>query len=251
MGKSCILWALGLLLFSMPAHAAKPNSCIACHKSSVPPSLREYHAEWQGSVHAERGVTCDQCHGGDAQVNDKERSHRGVYPSMNPSSSVYYSRVPALCGSCHVKALGDFKTSSHYRNLMDKGVGPNCVTCHDAMSTKVLSPAEVEMFCTICHNSRSRSLPDVGSLAKGVLHRMAETERRLVQARATLRGAAQSGLATGQAEQLLASAAAELAGCKSNWHTFRLGAVRSRLEAVDRLVSEGLRALNQSYDDPK
>ncbi len=170
---------------------------------------------------------------------------------MNPGSRVYYTNVPGLCGSCHVKALTDFKMSSHYRNLMDKGVGPNCVTCHDAMWTKVLTPVEVEMFCTLCHNPRGRSLPDVGPLAKRVLERMAETERTLVQARGTVRGAAQSGLRTEKAEQLLALAATELSHCKGNWHTFRLSALCSRLDQVDDLVAKGLRDLNHSYNGLK
>ncbi len=68
---------MGLFLAAIPAHADKPNGCIACHESEVLPRLREYHAEWQASLHAERGVICKHCHGGDAGANGKEASHRG------------------------------------------------------------------------------------------------------------------------------------------------------------------------------
>ncbi len=249
MKKSRIFWAICLLLYALPIHAETFNSCVACHESPLSPRLRQYHGEWEVSIHAQQGIRCEQCHGGDGATADKDASHRGVYPSMDPRSPVYYSKVPGLCGSCHVQALADFKTSGHYRNLMETGTGPNCVTCHDAMSTKVLSPAKVEMFCTLCHNPRSRSLPAVGPLAKGVLHQMAETKRRLVQARATVRSVAQRGVATERAEQLLAAAATELSGCRNNWHTFRLAGLEVRLEAVDHLVSKSLRALNQTDND--
>ena len=61
----------------------------------------------------------------------------------------------------------------------------------------------------------------------------------------------QRGVATEEAEQLLAAAAMELSGCRSNWHTFRLSAVDARLEAVDGLLSKSLRALDHSDNDLK
>lgn len=227
----------------MVSGAAKPNSCMQCHEASGAPALKEHHAEWNESIHARMDVSCEVCHGGNAGETEKSDAHRGVYDAMDPKSTVYYTRIPELCGECHKGELSDFKISKHYEYLMSKGVGPTCVTCHDAMSTKILNPEEVELFCAVCHNTKNKNNPEITHLARGVMEKLNEINGQMAKAEMRLKNAAKAGMDIRKSRGFINLARREVLACKEHWHTFQLVLMASRLEGVENLIEQGMNSI--------
>lgn len=247
--RGCFLILLLFLLFS--ARAFGSGSCIRCHEAINRPSMQELHAEWNDSIHSRMGVTCENCHGGDPAQAGKEEAHQGVYDSMDPKSTVYYTNIPRLCGRCHQHEFLEFKMSVHYEMLMTKGVGPNCVTCHDAMSTKTLRPEQLELFCGMCHNARMSSSPDIVAQAKEVLLKMDGVSRKVARIELSLQSFRAKGRTTLKAEGFLNLAQHELFVCRQDWHSFKLGRINKRLDGVEALILDGRKSLRSTKEERK
>ncbi|MEJ2690187.1 MAG: cytochrome c3 family protein, partial [Deltaproteobacteria bacterium] len=182
-----VVWAIFLttvFLFSGAAHAAPDkeavNSCVHCH-SRLPSSsfLGDKSHSWVGSIHQKYGVTCDKCHGGNPEASEAEKAHKGVYGSSNPKSTVYFKNIPATCGACHGAEYYKFSQSEHYKMLESTGQGPDCVTCHGSMVTRVLSPDNLAAVCEQCHNNRMGIRPYIPQKAKAVLLLLRESKALL------------------------------------------------------------------------
>lgn len=125
-----------------PADAVKEQSqeynCIACHKALEDERLTPPVAEWQDSAHAQAGVKCADCHGGNP-------FDEGL--AMDPSAG-YIGKpkpadIPKLCAKCHSDAkkmrqhnlrtdqFALYSDSVHGRKALagDEGA-PTCVSCH-------------------------------------------------------------------------------------------------------------------------
>lgn len=228
----------------MPAASFAANSCVDCHAVVGSRPLRASHADWDGSIHARMHVSCEDCHSGNPKEAGKEKAHLGVYGSLNPRSTVYYTKIPGLCGRCHVREFRDFQSSSHYRTLMSQGTGPDCIACHDAMATKVIGADVVVKLCGVCHNQGNRNLPEVAALARDILNRMAAIDRKIAEARERQAKASQQGQNQYKALGFLNLASRELRACKDHWHTFQLHRMAPLLDGVDRLIQQGLDALD-------
>lgn len=118
--------------------------CIQCH-SALTPRLSDPVKLWQVSIHAERGIGCTACHGGDpldsVQSMSTARGFRGV-----PIATA----LPALCGGCHSAITTYYMRSEHGRAL-GRG-GPSCVTCHGSHDIKKASPDLLgRKYCSQCH----------------------------------------------------------------------------------------------------
>jgi len=242
---------ISMFFFLFPVSAFGSGSCIQCHEAINRPSLKELHAEWNDSTHSRMGVTCENCHGGDPGKEDKEEAHQGVYKSMDPKSTVYYTNIPRRCGRCHKQEFLEFMTSGHYKMLMAKGVGPNCVTCHDAMSTKVLQPAQLELFCGMCHNARMNRFPGILDQAKEVLLKMNRVSMEVVQTEAFLQSFREKGRNIRKAEGLLNQAKHELFACRKDWHAFKLDRINQRLNGANALMDDGMASLRVEKDKTK
>ena len=64
-----MIWLLvTILMLLLPGLAAAAGTeeivCIQCH-TKLPGKYSEPVKLWQGSIHAENGIACDSCHGGD------------------------------------------------------------------------------------------------------------------------------------------------------------------------------------------
>ncbi|MBI2072982.1 MAG: hypothetical protein HYT81_08130, partial [Gemmatimonadetes bacterium] len=120
------IMVVALLAPQAGARPALPNACITCHER-LPATTAGGHSfqDWRASPHGRAGATCDKCHGGDPTASDREAAHRDVYSSRESRSKVYYTRIPATCGSCHQQELGFFTESRHYQRLVTSGRGPN------------------------------------------------------------------------------------------------------------------------------
>jgi len=151
------------------APAEKEDTCSACHQA-LGDKLAAPVEAMKSDIHAEKGLSCVDCHGGDASAMDEtamapEKGFRGV-----PK----YAEVPAFCGRCHADGaymrrfnpslptdqLSQYWTSVHGQRLQqgDEKVAM-CVSCHGAHgilpADRAQSPvfaANVPATCGHCHS---------------------------------------------------------------------------------------------------
>ncbi|HXG67353.1 MAG TPA: ammonia-forming cytochrome c nitrite reductase subunit c552 [Blastocatellia bacterium] len=118
------------------------DSCAACHQKQEGNVVELF----SHSVHAQKGIACSRCHGGDSSATDKQAAHSGRFVGQ-PSSE----QVLTICGSCHREQLATFKTSRHFPER--RGVTRvDCVQCHGAHT--VGSPKRnfsFAYYCSGCH----------------------------------------------------------------------------------------------------
>ena len=158
-----------LLLLGAPA-ARAADSCVDCHRRSDEARLRDPVAGFAHDIHAERGLSCAACHGGDpadpeATAMDPDKGFKGA-PKR--------SEIATLCASCHANvafmkrynprpfifSVAEWQTSVHAR-LAAKGDAKvaTCTSCHGVHGIRPprdpASPvfkANVPRTCARCHN---------------------------------------------------------------------------------------------------
>lgn len=190
------------------------NACFTCH-AALPTAQHKVHnyTDWSQSTHARAGVTCEKCHGGNAAQNDRTAAHRGMLPSSQPKSPVYFTQIPQTCGACHTAEFSAFKESYHYKELQRSGRGPNCVTCHGAMATHVLNSRQMEQTCALCHTKPTSAdqalvtLNQAGALLKAWEGRSPQSEA-------------------------LAQAKRKYAAIQRKWHAFKMADVLREAQAL-------------------
>ena len=136
--------------------------CVACHADK--------RTAFVLGVHAERGIKCHDCHGGDPSAFALPAAHRGGFVGA-PSKIA----TVALCGSCHSNPdrmrqyglltgqVAEFRTSRHGRLLLSGHdlSAPTCTDCHDAHTIlrpddarSTVYPANIPTTCARCHEDK-------------------------------------------------------------------------------------------------
>jgi len=236
---------VALALAAVPLRGQEPqrNSCVFCHgRLSETSGAGHGFAAWQSSPHEAAGVTCEACHGGDPAAADTAEAHRGIRPSSDPGSPVFFTRIPNTCGRCHAAEVGYFRTSLHYARLETDGRGPNCVTCHGAMATRVLTPERLLGTCSACHTEGGVAPPELAREASRVLA-LVRAENLLydvVAAEAVTRRGTRAGV---HASVLLGDAQRHLQAAAEVWHSFRLDSAAARLDEARQTTVEAWEAL--------
>lgn len=213
-------WILAaLFMFTSPGLAAAAAAvdivCIQCH-SKLPGKYGEPVRLWQGSIHAENGIACNSCHGGDpgdaANAMSPARGFLGA--PKNPD-------IPAFCGRCHVGVLKDYLTSLHGKAL-GKG-GPTCVTCHGNHSV-VKATLELinEKSCSRCHSFQQ---------ALKIREAMSETEKKILLIEARTAGFKQKGIDTDRLEKGLFAVRNSFHSLFHTVDTARVGEESTRIQA--------------------
>ncbi len=206
--------------------ATQENSCVHCHAALPGDSLIKVKSHsWKGSIHQRHGVTCDRCHGGNPLAADKAAAHVGVLGSNDPKSPVYFNNIPATCGKCDGAEFYKFRQSLHYQKLEATGEGPECVTCHGSMETKILAPNTLVAVCQRCHNDRLGIYPYVPQKAKAVLLLIRESNL-LLEAQERLYHPARNS----EVAQTLRTAGAILHATKLEWHQFDLDKITENMQ---------------------
>lgn len=158
------------------APAKQANECVACHDvEHLPITLGHSMSEWRASEHARSGVTCEDCHGGDASIKDVTKAHVGVLPSSDKASKVSPANLAATCGSCHEKQYDAYKTTVHAKPTKDDAETANCVTCHGSMATSYPALQEMNSRCSDCHERRVE--------ARAALSWLVSAKKELLRAR--------------------------------------------------------------------
>lgn len=161
-----------------PTRADIPTLCGSCHSDiafmkQYNPSMRtDQLAEYWTSKHGQAlregnpdVATCVSCH-----------PAHSIRPPSDPESSVYPSRVPELCASCHSKPeimdryglptdqFEEYRTSVHGRQLLDDEElsAPACNDCHGNHGAAPPGVASVERVCGQCHSVMADHLEKSG-----------------------------------------------------------------------------------------
>lgn len=160
----------GLLLglAALPAWAQTANTCVECHASLDPP-LQVTAEQFAMDIHAQKGLTCASCHGGDPTVADMEAMSK----KAGFRGKIEKKQVPELCGKCHsdgaymrqynpslrTDQYAQYKTSVHGKRLAqgDMKVAV-CTDCHGLHGLRPASdtrskvhPLNVAQTCARCH----------------------------------------------------------------------------------------------------
>ena len=157
---------------AVTAQAADVNTCTTCHIELEDEELNAPVRLMADDVHVRRGLSCHDCHGGDASSDDEDGSmdeDAGFVGFPDKTDQ------PAFCGKCHsdatymrqynpalrVDQVALYWTSRHGERLSsedDSNVAA-CVDCHGAHG--ILEPddprsrvyaANVPAMCGACHS---------------------------------------------------------------------------------------------------
>src|ERR1035441_4762904 len=90
-------WLIGSGLI---AFAQTKNSCLDCH-SNLPEPLGVSVETYGQNIHAQKGLTCAACHGGDASSDDPEKA---MSLAAGWKGKIERKQIPELCASCHADA---------------------------------------------------------------------------------------------------------------------------------------------------
>ena len=150
-----VIWlflAVSLVLLSIPAASLAAESvCLQCH-AGLSGDLSAPVADWQTSVHAANGISCHDCHGGDATDMAMAKS-----PDKGFLGAPEYEDVPEFCGRCHVGIYEAYSAGAHGQALAEGGA--QCVICH---GNHAIQEAGLELIneddCSRCHSYERAAL---------------------------------------------------------------------------------------------
>jgi predicted CXXCH cytochrome family protein len=168
---STFLLFASLLMFASAQStvAQNKNSCIECHVK-LEGKLGDPARSIKDDIHLSRGLSCNDCHGGDPKQDDK-------VAAKNPQKG-YLGRprtvdIPAFCGKCHndasfmkkfnpalrVDQEKEYSTSVHGQLLKTGNEKvATCISCHGVHGIRAVSdalssvyPLNVAETCAKCH----------------------------------------------------------------------------------------------------
>jgi hypothetical protein len=248
--------AISWLLLAASSGAAEQtarveDSCVDCHSDPdflvTNKKLYEYYGAWQLSVHEQEGVACSDCHGGNPRTSDKKDAHSDEVASSNKTSGVNFKNIPTTCGQCHDEIYDSYRKSNHFKHLVAQESelqGPNCVTCHESMSTVVLNVTTVKAACVRCHNEETDNHPKIPERAKAVLNRFLSIQRFHRYLSARLEGA--------EAEEFFREIDKKIHTLSVQWHTFDLSEIEQETwKVVDLLKAKRDKVRRQLADEKK
>jgi len=168
--------AVFLFLFVWPlAHASaqeeeeEENVCVSCHLD-MEDILLQVVLDWQQSVHAEAGVFCQDCHGGDPTDYGE-----AMEPSTGFMGKPAKPDIPMLCAKCHsdrakmrayslpANQFARYGRSVHGKALLQKKNenAPSCVDCHGLHKIKRVADPQstvhrknIVKTCAKCHSNK-------------------------------------------------------------------------------------------------
>ncbi len=143
------------------------NTCLNCH-GTLSGRSEQVVTEWQSSIHAVRGVTCANCHGGDPNASS-------AMEAMSPDAGFIgrpdRADIPSLCASCHANVTlmrqydlptdqyAKYQESFHGQRLAEGDTRvATCFDCHDGHATLETNDPRASVYrlnvpelCAGCH----------------------------------------------------------------------------------------------------
>ena len=150
-------------------HAQAKNSCLDCHLALDAP-LRVTPEQFSQDIHAQKGLNCAICHGGDPANDDPEVA---MGRAAGFRGKIQRTQIPALCAKCHsdgaymrqynpslrTDQLSQYHTSVHGKRLRQGdakvAVCTDCHGVHDLRpatdSRSKVHPLNIAETCAACH----------------------------------------------------------------------------------------------------
>ena len=172
--KLLLLAAVLILFGAVTAGAQQKSSCIECH-ITLEGKIGDPARSIKDDIHLSRGLSCNDCHGGDPTQSDKTAAKD---PRKGYLGRPRMADIPAFCGKCHndasfmkkynpalrVDQEKEYATSVHGKLLKagNEKVA-TCISCHgvhgiravnDALSS--VYPLNVAETCAKCHGQAER-----------------------------------------------------------------------------------------------
>ncbi len=156
------------------------DACAGCHGGKSPDD--PIYAHWKDTVHAEKGVTCERCHGpGSAHQAAPSKENILTFPKATS---------PIVCAQCHGPTHDQYNFSAHVKLIaspVDSGVtnpgqsrSSACMSCHSGLfrnmvndkgkvladlqddeirwiAENTLTSAPHSATCVTCHNPHSKT----------------------------------------------------------------------------------------------
>src|SRR6516225_8114201 len=167
--RNLALFGFLTLVVSQSYGQASTNSCLDCH-SALPEPLGVTQEKFSQDIHAQRGLTCASCHGGDPTSDDPDKS---MSRKAGWKGKIERKQIPQLCGTCHsdpayirqfnpslrTDQLAQYHTSVHGKRWLagDPKVAV-CTDCHSVHDLKApsdpqstVNPVNVANTCAHCH----------------------------------------------------------------------------------------------------
>jgi hypothetical protein len=158
-----------LMLWVVVASGQSKDSCLDCH-SALPEPLGVTQETFAQDIHAQKGLTCASCHGGDATSDDPDKA---MSRKAGWKGKIDRRQIPQLCGGCHsdpdymrrfnpslrTDQLSQYHTSIHGKRLAagDAKVAV-CTDCHGVHDLRApsdsrskVNPVNVADTCGRCH----------------------------------------------------------------------------------------------------
>src|SRR2546427_993953 len=167
------LLAVILVLCASGGYGQTKNSCLDCH-SALPDPLGVTPEKFSQDIHAQKGLTCVNCHGGDPTSDDADQA---MSPKKGWKGRIDRKQIPQLCGSCHsdpaymrqfapglrTDQLSQYHTSVHGHRLASGdtkvAVCTDCHSVHDLRAPSdprsTVNPVNVATTCSRCHADAS------------------------------------------------------------------------------------------------
>jgi hypothetical protein len=162
---------LPVLLFGLPAYGE--DSCVQCHKT-LDGALSSPINEMANDIHAQRGLSCASCHGGDPVAGLNGNAQAAMNPKKGYLGVPAAKDIPKFCARCHsdgtymrkyrpdiaTDQFAQYQTSRHGALLGkgDKKVAM-CVSCHRAHGVRSVKdplsavyPTNIPATCGRCHS---------------------------------------------------------------------------------------------------
>ena len=159
-----------IVLASCLSFGQTTNSCLDCH-SALPDPLGVSQEKFSQDIHAQRGLTCASCHGGNPTSDDPDKA---MSRKAGWKGKIDRKQIPQLCGSCHsdpayirqfnpslrTDQLDQYHTSVHGKRFAagDTKVAV-CTDCHSVHDLRApsdprstVNPVNVANTCARCHS---------------------------------------------------------------------------------------------------
>ncbi|MBL8206628.1 MAG: hypothetical protein JNM09_20500 [Blastocatellia bacterium] len=213
------------------------NSCVTCHsRSNAQLQVTSRYAEWHMSVHREKGVGCEKCHGGDATAQEQAKAHAGVLAVNAPNSRLHPKNLTQTCGTCHQEIANTFTESKHFQNLKSAGLGPSCSTCHEHMASNVIyTPEQTSTLCASCHDSTNALMPkrpEIPGRAAEVMQSIRRANMVVMWADRLVDDAHIKKVDITAEEKEMNAVRTMRADAKISWHAFNLDVARKKADAT-------------------
>ncbi len=165
------VWLAGyIVLGACLGYGQAVDSCLDCH-SLLPEPQGVSQEKFSQDIHAQKGLTCASCHGGDATSYDPDQA---MSRKAGWKGKIDRKQIPQLCGSCHsnpayirqfnpslrTDQLDQYHTSMHGKRLAagDTKVAV-CTDCHSVHDLRppsdprsTVNPVNVAKTCSRCHS---------------------------------------------------------------------------------------------------